>query len=186
MIQCPKCKQNLESQIKEIPFEFTQLALCGFCGFGFDLRWHGRVISDDPTPDLIFVGVQENTIETLKLKSPGHLRMITVPKHTDALSIYAKALRKGEEKKIKGIILQQRSIYSSWTEVYLAIHALEKAFEVQMPMAVWIFAPHSENAQEIQLLEKLAPPTLYWCPCEYGDEDRQMLTHLPEFILSLG
>ncbi len=186
MIQCPKCQQNLESQIKEIPFEYTQLALCGFCGFGFDLRWHGRVISDEVIPDLIFVGSNEHTIETLKLKIPTHLRLSLVDQHSEALRIYAKALRKGEEQRIKGLIFQKRSEHSSWTEIYLAIHALEKAFEVQNPMAVWIFAPPAENLQEIKLLEQLAPPTLYWCPCERGDEDVQMLTHLPEFILSLG
>jgi hypothetical protein len=188
MIQCPKCQHSLsENDIKDIPFEYTSLVLCAHCGFGMDLRWQGRNSHIEAIPNVIIVGMNEDFIQKFNtaLLMPS-LSIKHSMSYQEALSIYAKALRKGEQQSIKSIILQQPSTYASWTEIILAFYSLQKAFNINDPLYLWVFAPMTTHQQDIKLLEELKPQTLCWFPCAAQEEAQHILAHVPNFLKQFG
>ncbi len=185
MIQCPKCQHPLSEQdIKDIPFEYTSLVLCAYCGFGMDLRWQGRTSNIETTADVMISGLDEGFIQQFQQSLPP-ISIKYLPSYQDALHLYARALRRGEHRKIKSIILQKPSAYASWTEIILSFYSLQRAFAVSDPLYLWIFAPMTSNATEISMLEALRPQTLCWFPCESGSETQHILAHVPDFVKKL-
>ena len=179
-ISCPMCGQPLDQgSVEEVFIEFSTLNICGRCGFGLDLRWRGRGSAlSQPSPNIVIVSLDRSLPERLTELFSNTLLIESVSEPVDALGICAKALRR--ERPLTAIIITHRGESQRWSDVAVAVRALEEGFKVPHPTPLWFFSSVTPNEIEQHIFEDLAD--IYWRPCQEGAESNAVLEIAPQLF----
>lgn len=179
-ISCPMCGQPLDrGSIEEVFIEFSTLNSCGRCGFGLDLRWRGRGSAlSRPTPNLVVVSTGLAFEEQLSESLNASIKVEVVKEPTDALGIYAKTLRK--EVPLSAILVTTRGQSQRWSDIAVAVRALEEGFKVATPMPIWFFSSAELNQIELSIFEDLAD--IYWRETPVNQENQTLLEVTPQLF----
>ena len=179
-ITCPMCGHPLgRGTIEEVSIEFSTLNICGHCGFGLDLRWRGRGSALAlPTPDVVLITPKADLTSQLDAMLPSGVRSETVEEPSDALGIYARALRR--ETPLSAIFVMTRGRDQLWSDISVAIRSLEEGFKVLQPVPIWYISSANLNAVEVSTFEELAD--IYWRECVDGQEHQSLLELAPQLF----
>ena len=179
-ISCPMCGQALnQASVEEVFIEFSTLNICGRCGFGLDLRWRGRGSAlSQPTPNLVIVTTGDSVVDQLNNYFGTSLNVAGVSEPTDALGICAKALRR--ETPLSAIFVTIRGRSQRWSDIAVAVRALEEGFKVPTPTPLWFFTSAIPTEEERYIFEDLAD--IYWRECPEGKEEQTLLEVAPELF----
>jgi hypothetical protein len=179
-ISCPMCGQPLDrGSIEEVFIEFSTLNSCGRCGFGLDLRWRGRGSAlSQPTPNIVVVCIEDDLAEKLEQILTGTMKVDRVSKPTEALGIYAKTLRK--ETPLSAILVTTRGNNQRWSDIAVAVRALEEGFKVPTPTPLWFFSSSQPTEEELSIFEDLAD--IYWRECMPESESSTLLEVVPQLF----
>lgn len=174
------CGQPLDQgSVEEVFIEFSTLNICGRCGFGLDLRWRGRGSAlSQPTPNIVIVSPDELLHQQLSETFSNSLFIERVNEPVDALGICAKALRR--ELPLTAIIVTHLGSSERWSDVAVAVRALEEGFKVPSPTPLWFFSSVTPNETEQHIFEDLAD--IYWRPCSEGSESNSVLEIAPQLF----
>jgi hypothetical protein len=177
-IACPMCSFDLQNPgaVEEASIEYTTLSLCARCGFGLNLRWHGRGSAlAKPVPDLILVGDDPHLLKALQSALPDNIQVMGVPSALEALGIYARALRLGRT--IYSLLILQPNNLLKSSEIALALRSLEEGFQINQPAPLWFFSSQVLDRESKLLLKELRE--IYWRSCEVGQESHALIESIP-------
>ena len=177
-IVCPMCSFDLQNPgaVEEESIEYTTLSLCARCGFGLNLRWHGRGSAlAKPVPDLILVGEDHKLLTALQNALPSTIKVEGVPSALEALGIYARALRQGRT--IYSLLILQPNNLLKSSEIALALRSLEEGFQITQPAPLWFFSSQALDRDSKLILQEIRE--IYWRSCEPGQEARALIESIP-------
>ena len=179
-ISCPMCGQPLDrGSIEEVFIEFSTLNSCGNCGFGLDLRWRGRGSAlSRPTPNVVVVSIDQSVGPQLSQYLSSSMIVEVVKEPTDALGIYAKTLRK--EVPLSAILVTTRGQSQRWSDIAVAVRALEDGFKLSSPTPIWYFSSAEPNQTELSIFEDLAD--IYWRETPVNQENQTLLEVTPQLF----